>query len=155
MSICSCCTKVIKQHSPIAKDLKGNFLCFRCANYVLYLEQPVLNKDIINGKHLFAENSDNMFAFCPPVDVRKGSSPWLGYSGAWWRVELYDGSVVYTNNMWCCGDKQSIPKSISSKIIPNVKSITSTPNTDIDGRKAMGWFEDVETDPLDASWTPF
>lgn len=155
MSVCSCCTKVIKQRSPVVKDLKGNPLCYRCANYVLYTEQTVLTKDNVTNQHLFSENSNTMFAFCAPVDVRKESTRFLGYSGAWWKVEFYDGSIAYTNNMWCCGDKANIPKALSAKIKPNVKSITSDNSTQTEGLKSMGWFEDVKAEPIDKDWTPF
>lgn len=139
---CDCCRKEIKQVSPVYISKEGDTLCYRCARYVQYTEQPDITKDNYLEKYLYVEGKQDVLYACAPVDTRKDSSSFLGFGGSWWKIELFDGTIHYTNNVWCTIDVSNTPDKLKGNIVPNIKSMSSHTDYRLEALKALGWYEE-------------
>jgi hypothetical protein len=157
---CDCCRKELQQINPPYVSKCGDTVCYRCDRFYIYTEQPEITKDNYLEKYLYVEGKQDVLYVCPPVDTRKDCSTFLGFGGSWWKIELFDGTVHYTNNVWCTIDVKNTPAKFKGKIIPNIKSMSSHTDYRIEALKALGWYEDkdqsvkgkFDANPVNLDW---
>lgn len=140
---CDCCEKEIKQVSTPYISKKGDTLCSHCTRFVIYTEQAPITKDNCFNNYLYSKGDTDVLYVYPPVDTSKDSSIFLGFSGTWWKIELFDGSILYSNNVWCTFDIRNTPTKLENQIVPNIKSISSHPDNRVEALKALGWYNNI------------
>lgn len=137
--ICACCNKEIKQVFPVHITKDGETLCFRCDRYDIYTEQAPITKHNCYNNYLYAAGKEDFLYPKEPVDVRKVRDQMLGFGGSWYRIELFNGDVLYSNNVWCTLNINNVPEKLKDLVHPNIKSIVNVSNKE--GLEAMGWLE--------------
>lgn len=111
---CKCCGEKYEadEYNPkshIVKLMKKKGLCFQCAFWTQHIENPLPNREIINGVH---------YVFKPYQSSR---SVFQGSGGHVFYIMHPDNSVLMSNNVWCQGD---VPKRFR-KQLPDTARIIS------------------------------
>lgn len=87
--------------------------CFTCAFWEIYARAFENN----NSKNAIIVNGDHYIDGCM---VAKGTRGFVGHGGHLFKIEMIDGSIIETNNLWNQG---IIPTHFRSRITDNAKFI--------------------------------
>lgn len=93
----------------IYKKMKEEQLCFTCAFWKDKIDNPVANREIINGCH---------YTFHPWIEKPQA---FLGHAGSPYYVLRNDGTVARSNNVWFQGN---IPERFRTQLPDTAKLIT-------------------------------
>lgn len=105
---CKICGSYYANHYS-HKDLSIEGLCFSCDHWD---ERAKIQhtKIVVDG---------TMYSDGGKVD-KATTRGFLGFGGADWKIEMFDGRIIETNNLWCSGN---IPERFKDRIPDNAKFI--------------------------------
>lgn len=104
---CRSCGSPFSTHyrEPTGSELREQNICHTCHHWNFQLSRP--NRIIVNGTKYQDGGS-----------VLKGTPGFLGFGGREWLVQMDDGTIFTTNNLWCQGD---IPQRLRKQHPDNAK----------------------------------
>lgn len=94
---------------PLPKKMKDEQLCFTCAFWKDKIDNPLENRQIINGEH---------YVFNPWIENKQA---FMGHGGKEFYIMLADNSVIRSNNVWLQGE---IPEMFRLQLPDTAKFIT-------------------------------
>lgn len=114
--LCSCCgvpmeIDTFDQRASLTKLMHKKQLCFTCAFWKDKIENPVPDREIINGSHYVIH------------EWQSERCHFQGFGGASMYILKNDGTVKRSNNVWFQGN---IPDRFKSELSNTAKFITKT-----------------------------
>ena len=94
---------------PLPKIMQRERLCFTCAFWKDKINNPLPNRQIIDGAH---------YTFSPWAIQPQ---TFIGHGGQVFHILLNDGAVIRSNNVWCQGE---IPERFRSMLPNTARFIT-------------------------------